>query len=148
MTESLNNVMQKSLQQLKKEMAAYANEEDIWRTDGEISNSAGNLCLHLCGNLQHFIGAVLGNTGYIRQRDNEFSDKNIATDDLQLLIDTTMAVVSKTLSDLDDKTLTNDYPEQVLGTSMTIEYFLIHLASHLGYHLGQINYHRRLLAAN
>ena len=148
MTESLNKVMEKSLLQLKKEIAAYSNEEEIWRTDGEISNSAGNLCLHLCGNLQHFIGAVLGNTGYIRQRDNEFSDKNIATGDLQLLIDTTMAVVSKTLSDLDDKTLTNDYPEQVLGTSMTIEYFLIHLASHLGYHLGQINYHRRLLAAN
>jgi uncharacterized damage-inducible protein DinB len=148
MTESLNKVMQRNLQQLKKEMSAYANEKDLWSMAGEIPNSAGNLCLHLCGNLQHFIGAVLGNSGYIRQREAEFSTKDVPVDELLSLIDTTMDVVSKTLDNLDSEMLAKDYPEKVFTSPMTIEYFLIHLASHLGYHLGQINYHRRLLAAN
>lgn len=148
MTESLNKVMQRNLKQLKKEIAAYANEKDLWLTDGEIPNSAGNLCLHLCGNLQHYIGTVLGNSGYIRHRDAEFSTKDVPVNELMLLIDTTMEVISNTLSNLDSERLTKDYPEQIFGRPMTTEYFLIHLASHLGYHLGQINYHRRLLAAN
>ena len=148
MTESLNQVMQRNLQQLKKEMSAYANEKDLWLMAGEIPNSAGNLCLHLCGNLQHFIGAVLGNSGYIRQREAEFSTRDVPVNELLSLIDTTMEVVSKTLNNLDAEILVKDYPEKVFTSPMTIEYFLIHLASHLGYHLGQINYHRRLLAAN
>ena len=148
MTESLNQVIQRNLQQLKKEMSAYANEKDLWLMAGEIPNSAGNLCLHLCGNLQHFIGAVLGNSGYIRQREAEFSTRDVPVNELLSLIDTTMEVVSKTLNNLDAEILVKDYPEKVFTSPMTIEYFLIHLASHLGYHLGQINYHRRLLAAN
>lgn len=148
MTESLNKVMQRGLQQLKKEMSAYTNEQDLWLMEGEIPNSAGNLCLHLCGNLQHYIGTVLGNSGYIRQRDAEFSTKDVPVAELLSLIDTTMAVVSHTLDNLDAKILVKDYPEQIFSSPMTTEYFLIHLASHLGYHLGQINYHRRLLAAN
>ncbi len=148
MTESLNKVMQRNLQQLKKEITAYTNEKDLWLMEGEIPNSAGNLCLHLCGNLQHYIGTVLGNSGYVRHRDAEFSTKDVPVNELLSLIDTTMEVISNTLSNLDTETLTKDYPEQIFGSPMTTEYFLIHLASHLGYHLGQINYHRRLLAAN
>ena len=139
MTDSVNKVMQKHLQQLKKEISAYENEGDLWLVEGEITNTAGNLCLHLCGNLQHFIGTVLGNTGYIRDRPAEFSDKNIPAAELQELIDTTMRVVADTLSNLDPETITNDYPEQLFGAPMTNEFFLIHLTSHLGYHLGQIN---------
>ena len=55
----------------------YKNEEDVWKIKEGISNSAGNLTLHLLGNLNHFIGATLGNTGYVRERDKEFSLKNI-----------------------------------------------------------------------
>ena len=95
MTESLNKVLQRNLQQLKKELAAYGKEEDIWRIEGEIANSAGNLCLHLCGNLQHFIGTVLGKTGYIRHRDAEFSTRDVPLSELQLLIDTTMKEISQ-----------------------------------------------------
>jgi len=146
MTESINKVMQKHLQQLKKEISSYANGSDLWLMEGEIPNSAGNLCLHLCGNLQHYVGTVLGNTGYIRDRPAEFSTKDVPAEELQVLIDTTMEVIANTLGNLEDKSLTNDYPEQIFGTPMTIEFFLIHLTSHLGYHLGQINYHRRLLA--
>ena len=148
MTDSLNKVMQRNLVQLKKEMSAYNNEKDLWLMAGEIPNSAGTLCLHLCGNLQHYIGAMLGNSGYVRQRDAEFSTRDVPIAELQLLIDTTMDVVSTTLSELDTNTLAENYPEEVFGTPMSKEYFLIHLSAHLGYHLGQINYHRRLLAVN
>lgn len=148
MTDSLNKVMQRNLVQLKKEMSAYNNEKDLWLMAGEIPNSAGTLCLHLCGNLQHYIGAVLGNSGYVRQRDAEFSTRDVPVAELQLLIDTTMDVVSTTLSELDTNALAENYPEEVFGTPMSKEYFLIHLSAHLGYHLGQINYHRRLLAVN
>jgi uncharacterized damage-inducible protein DinB len=148
MTNSLNKVIQRNLQQLKKEISAYDNEKDLWLMAGEIPNSAGNLCLHLCGNLQHYIGTVLGDSGYIRQRDAEFSTKDVSIADLQSLIDTTMEAVSHTLENFDQKKLAEDYPQQVFGTPMTTEYFLIHLAAHLGYHLGQINYHRRILSVN
>jgi len=148
MTNSLNQVMQRNLQQLKKEISAYNSEKDLWLMAGEIPNSAGNLCLHLCGNLQHYIGAVLGDSGYIRQRDAEFSTKDVPAADLQTLIDTTMEAVSRTLKGFDENKLAENYPEEIFGTPMTTEYFLIHLTAHLGYHLGQINYHRRILSAN
>ena len=148
MTESLNKVIQRNLQQLKNEMSAYTNEEDIWKLDGEILNTAGNLCLHLCGNLQHFIGAVLGKSGYVRQRDAEFSTKNVPVSELLILIDTTMEVISSTLSNLDNDSLARPFPENISKSPMTTEHMLIHLTSHLGYHLGQLNYHRRLIATN
>lgn len=148
MNDSINAVMQRHLKQLKKEINGYANEDDLWKLDGEILNSTGTLCLHLCGNLQYFVGAVLGQSNYIRERDKEFSLRDIPADDLLTLIDTTMEVVSKTLNNLSEETLKGDYPQQIFGEPMTTEFFLIHLTSHLGYHLGQINYHRRLLAEN
>ena len=148
MTESINKVMQRHLLQLKKEIAAYENEEDLWLVNGEITNTAGNLCLHICGNLQHFVGTVLGNTDYVRRRDDEFNLKNIPASALQIEIETTMDTIADTLGKLVDEDLSDEYPIQVFGEPMTIEFFLIHLTSHLGYHLGQINYHRRILAGN
>jgi hypothetical protein len=147
MTDSINGVMQRHLAQLKKEITDYTNEDDLWKVDGEILNSAGTLCLHLCGNLQHFVGAVLGNSGYIRQRDEEFSLRNVPVNDLLALVDTTMHIVAETLNHLSEEVIKNDYPQEVFGKPMATEYFLIHLTSHLGYHLGQINYHRRLLGS-
>ncbi|MDZ7624548.1 MAG: DinB family protein [Ignavibacteriaceae bacterium] len=110
-----------------------------------VKNSAGNLCLHLCGNLQHFIGAVLGNSGYIRNRDAEFSKKNVPIRELVAEIELTAKVVEKALKNLPEEILEKTYPINVFGYEMTTEYFLTHLTTHLNYHLGQINYHRRLL---
>ena len=111
-----------------------------------VKNSAGNLCLHICGNLQHFIGATLGNSGYIRKRDAEFSRKNVPAKLLVDEIETTIKVVEKTLNELKEEDLQNTFPINVFGYEMTTGFFLVHLAGHLNYHLGQINYHRRLLA--
>ena len=142
---SLLELFKRDLNILNVEINAYSDESNLWITNSEIKNSPGNLCLHICGNLQHFIGAVLGNTGYVRNRDEEFSKKNIPKDELLNSIDNTKEVILNVLESLSEDQLANDYPIDVFKKKMTATHFLIHLLSHLNYHLGQINYHRRLL---
>ena len=146
-TENLARLFERDILKLKTEISAYTDEQKLWLTAGEISNSAGNLCLHLLGNLQHYIGHVLGNTSYVRDRPLEFSRKNVGRDDMVYEIDHTRHVVVSTLQSLPEETLMKMYPENVMGQEMTTEYFLLHLLAHLSYHLGQINYHRRLLGS-
>ena len=143
---ALLELFKRDLNILSVEINSYSDESNLWTTNADIKNSPGNLCLHLCGNLQHFIGAVLGNTGYIRNREAEFSKKNVPKDQLLNLIDTTKESVLNVLESLPEDQLEKDYPIDVFKKKMTTTYFLIHLLSHLNYHLGQINYHRRLLA--
>ncbi|MDC8106053.1 MULTISPECIES: DinB family protein [Chryseobacterium] len=143
--ESLQSLFARDLNKLKAEIEAYHNEASIWKTDKNIANSAGTLSLHLVGNLSHFVGAILGNTGYIRNRELEFSLKDIPRAELLRQIENTLEVVNSSLNNLTDADLENEYPFEPLGYKMTTGYFLIHLMGHLSYHLGQINYHRRLL---
>lgn len=145
MTESLQTLFSRDLQKLKTEIEAYKNEDNLWKIDKNILNSAGNLSLHLVGNINHFIGAVLGNSGYVRNRELEFSLKNIPKAELILQIEKTISVVNSSLEKLSEEDLKKEYPIEALGYTMTTEYFLIHLFGHLSYHLGQVNYHRRLL---
>jgi len=145
MLEILDKLYQRDLEKLKTEITSYKNEENLWKTSGAILNSGGNLCLHLCGNLQHFIGAILGNSGYVRKRDDEFSKKNVPLSELVIELELTMKVVKDTLEKLNENDLQKIYPVNVFGYEMTTEYLLTHMAAHLNYHLGQINYHRRFL---
>ncbi len=142
---SISNIMLRDLDTLEREIALYPTTDSIWVVKGEIKNSAGNLTLHLCGNLQHYIGAVLGKTGYVRDRPKEFSLKGISAKDLVLEIIRTKEAIKSTLPKIDPTSLEKEYPEKVFADSMTTQYFLIHLSAHLGYHLGQVNYHRRLV---
>lgn len=146
LTEVLSELYERDLNKLKSEIEQYDSEADLWKTSGAIPNSAGNLCLHLTGNLQHFFGAVLGETGYVRDRDAEFANKNISRELMLNEIETTLAAVKATLEKLTDEDLAKNYPIEVFGHPMTTEYFLTHLATHFNYHLGQINYHRRMAA--
>ena len=145
MKNTLIQLFERDLEKLKTEITSYKDEKKMWELTGEISNSAGNLCLHICGNLQHFIGSVLGISGYKRDRDSEFSRKNIPVDEIIRKIDHTMFTVKKTLNELDVNRLDEIYPINVFGKEMTTAFFLVHLTTHLNYHLGQINYHRRVL---
>ena len=145
MKNILIQLFERDLEKLKTEITSYKDEKKMWELTGEISNSAGNLCLHICGNLQHFIGSVLGISGYKRDRDSEFSRKNIPMDEMIRKIDHTMFTVKKTLNELDVNRLDEIYPINVFGKEMTTAFFLVHLTTHLNYHLGQINYHRRVL---
>ncbi|QJB31420.1 DUF1572 family protein [Chitinophaga oryzae] len=143
LTEILINLFERDLSRLEDEIAAYETEDAIWRVPEGIKNSAGNLCLHLCGNLQHYIGAILGQSGYIRERDREFSDKNVPRQELLALVGVTRRVVLSVIVGLTPEVMARQYPERVLG-DMNTDSFLVHLYGHLNYHLGQINYHRRL----
>ena len=75
--ENLRTLFKRDLERLQQEIEQYQNEADLWVTDGKISNSAGNLCLHLVGNLNTYIGLEFGKTGYVRNRDLEFSQKGV-----------------------------------------------------------------------
>ncbi len=138
-------LFQRDLKKLKTEITSYKDEKKIWEVSAEIKNSAGNLCLHICGNLQHFIGAVLGNSGYVRDRDSEFSRKNVPVEELIKEIDKTLEIVTETIRNFEEEKLIEIYPINVFGKEMTTGFFLAHLTTHLNYHLGQINYHRRLI---
>lgn len=145
MIETLSQLYLRDLEKLKTEIISFKDEKNIWKISGDIKNSTGNLCLHLCGNLQHFIGAVLGNSRYVRNRDAEFSRKDVSIRELVAEIEFTMEAVRNTFSKLTEDDLQKIYPINVFGYEMTTEYLLTHMAAHLNYHLGQINYHRRLL---
>ena len=145
LVDTLVKLFNRDLKALKTELEAYKDEKNLWIVSAAIKNSAGNLSLHLVGNLNTFIGASLGNTGYVRQRDLEFSLKNVPRTELVKQIDTTIEVVENTLKSLTETDLKKEYKRRVLEDTMTTQYFLIHLTMHLSYHLGQINYHRRLL---
>lgn len=145
MTQSLQSLFARDLNKLKTEIESYQDERNLWKTDKNISNSAGNLCLHLVGNFNHYIGATLGHSGYLRIRDLEFSLKDIPRAKLIQQIESTLEIVNSSLERLSPEDLHKQYPSEPLGYEMTTGYFLIHLFGHLNYHLGQINYHRRLL---
>ena len=145
LVETLKSLFNRDLNKLIFEIESYENESAIWAIDKNISNSAGNLTLHLIGNINAFIGAELGKTGYVRDRPLEFSLKNVPRAELIQKIKETILVVNKTLDTLTKDDLETIYPQIVFEKEMTTEFFLVHLATHLAYHLGQINYHRRLI---
>lgn len=143
--ETLTEIFERDLQKLETEISLYKDEDNLWLVKPGISNSAGNLCLHLLGNLNHFIGATLGHTGYVRHREDEFSLKNIPRQDLVINIGNCKLIVKESLANLPEADLQKDFPLEVFGKKTSTEFMLVHLAAHLSYHLGQINYHRRLL---
>ena len=145
--QSLSELFERDLNKLKEEINLYKDENRIWDVKGDIKNSAGNLTLHLLGNLNHFIGAILGNSGYMRNRDEEFSDNHVPRTEIIGNIDKTIGIIKSTLLKVSDQQLKKDYPIKVLKNKETMrtEFFLIHLLGHLNYHLGQVNYHRRLI---
>lgn len=145
MITTLKSLFKRDLQKLRSEIELYQDEKNLWRTEKDIANSAGNLCLHLIGNLNAFIGAALGETNYIRHRSLEFSLKDIPRVELVKRINETITVVDETLDKLTEEQLAAEFPILVFKQKTTTVYMLVHLTTHLRYHLGQINYHRRLL---
>ena len=144
--KSFSEIILRDLDKLQKEIEQYPTEGSIWVIKDGIKNSAGTLVLHLCGNLQHYVGVGLGKSDYKRDRDKEFSARNVSRADLIKEIEKTKAAVKTTLEKVSPDILETEYPLPVFDYAMTVQHFMIHLASHFGYHLGQVNYHRRLIA--
>ena len=145
MKESLIEIFERDLNRLITEINLYKDEANLWMIKEGISNSSGNLTLHLLGNLNHFIGGVLGHSGYVRYREDEFALKNIPRADLVTNIENCILMVKNTLHKLTPEDFEKLFPIEVFGKPLTTGFMLLHLTTHLAYHLGQINYHRRLL---
>ena len=142
-TNWISVLMTRDLRALRRELEAYPNERDIWRVQPGIGNSAGNLALHLTGNLQHFIGTVLSGTAYVRDRDAEFNRRDLPRAELLREIDAAIAAVAL-LPRVSDAELSKTFPQPVGGVTLATGDFLMHLAAHFTWHLGQVDYHRRL----
>lgn len=143
-TYTLNLIFELNLKKIISELELYKNESDTWRVEKDISNSAGNLTLHIIGNLNTYIGKEIGKTNYVRYRELEFSNSNIPRQDLIESLNQTVKMIKDSFIKLTEDDLKKEYPLLVFSEMTTTEYLLIHLATYLTYHLGQINYHRRL----
>ncbi|MFN2399223.1 MAG: DinB family protein [Gemmatimonadaceae bacterium] len=138
-------ILLRELGAVRRSVEVYPDDASLWAERPGLPNSGGTLVLHLLGNLQHFLGAVLGKTGYRRDRDAEFSRRDVSRAELLVEIDAAQQAIERGLSAVSDEALTSRYPELVAGRTVATGAFLVHLASHLAYHLGQLDYHRRVV---
>lgn len=143
--EALKELFRRDLIKLKEEIQLYQQDEALWKTEHSINNSGGNLCLHIIGNLKTYIGNGLAQTNYIRQRELEFSAKFIDRSELYKQIDETIEIVNQGLNQVKEEQLNNNFPILIWEKEKETAFTIIHLHAHLTYHLGQINYHRRIL---
>jgi hypothetical protein len=127
------------------ELDAYRDNPSIWVLPPGVNNSTGTLTLHACGNLRHFIGAILGKSGYVRDRDAEFAVRDLPRVELEMLLAVTREEVARALDQLDSDALPLDFPVPIGKTTLSTGRFLVHLATHLTYHLGQADIHRRVV---
>ncbi len=141
-TSVLADFYERDIRKLIEEVNLFKNEENLWRTEGSVRNSSGNLALHIIGNLNHFIGTTLAGTGYVRDRDSEFTRKGVSRKDLVAGLEELIPIVRKTVSAAN---LDAEYPLIFDGAKRSTGYMLVHLLAHLNYHLGQVNYLRRIL---
>jgi hypothetical protein len=142
--ESIGRLLDRDLHALQQEMAAYPDDDALWVLPPGVANSGGTLALHLVGNLRHFIGAVLGGGSYVRDREQEFSQRGLSRHAVIAMIADTRRDVMSVLSALNPARLSQPFPIAVLDTQLVTSDFLLHLCTHLTYHVGQVDYHRRI----
>ena len=130
---------------LRASLDGYPEEAQLWVTPGGVRNSAGNLILHLCGNLRTFVGATLGGIAYDRDRPFEFEGRNVPRETLRGHIAETKAAVARTLAAITPDQLASTFPLELGGHTVNTQQFVVHLLAHLGYHVGQLDYHRRIV---
>lgn len=147
-TKQYSWLFEKGLGKVKEELLAYEREEDLWIVAAAIKNSAGNLAQHLIGNLKTFVGKEMGGFAYTRERDREFNERQFDRTQLLVLLEETLQVIVQSLSGKPDTFLHTPFPQTLVAIKEDQDYgfMLNYLYAHLNYHLGQINYHRRLLA--
>lgn len=134
----------KYIEQLMNEIRSFPDVDSLWQTLPGINNSPGNLGLHIAGNLQHFIGAILGKSGYVRNRDEEFTQKGLSIDEVLSHLQIARDVVAVTLAGYAEQDMLRPYPDEFKGRTVSVSEALSHLFAHLAYHTGQVNYFRRI----
>jgi uncharacterized damage-inducible protein DinB len=138
-------MLDRDLQALAREVAAYPDERMLWETPPGITNSGGTLAVHLAGNIRHYVGAKLGDTGYVRDRPAEFASRDVPRATILAQIEEARAAVRAAAARTTDDRLEDDYPEVIAGVRVATGEYLVHLVSHFAYHLGQLDYHRRVV---
>jgi uncharacterized damage-inducible protein DinB len=141
----LSTLLARELDTLIREVELLPDEASLWKTMTGVSNSCGTLALHCAGNLQHYVGAVLGGSGYVRDRAREFSQRTGTRAEVAAELRRARQAVSETLAALPVAVLDAEFPEAVGGVKLPTRLFLLHLAVHLGFHVGQADYLRRVL---
>jgi uncharacterized damage-inducible protein DinB len=142
---ALAGMLDRDLATLRREVEAYPDERDLWREIPGVANVGGTLVLHLTGNLQHYFGTRLAGTGYVRDRPAEFARRNVPRAELLREIDAARAAVKAASTVVGTAQLAADFPETVGGSRVKTSDYLVHLAVHFAYHLGQLDYHRRVV---
>lgn len=145
MIQDLILFFERDLRKLIDELNAFRDEENIWKTHGAVKNSCGNLVLHITGGTNYLIGTTLGHTGYVRNRELEFKEKNIARTELVRGLEELIPTVKRVLESIGETGLANKYPFPFDGAERSNQYVLTQLTLHLNYHLGQVNYLRRVI---
>lgn len=148
MSDDIRKLIVRELSAFAREVEMFPDDESLFRTLPGITNSAGNLALHVCGNLKHFVGAVLGGTGYVRDRDAEFGARSGRREDVARELRETAAIVAEALDRLPSEALQRPYPQPIANLQLPCGLFLTHLAVHLGFHLGQAGYLRRIVTGD
>jgi Protein of unknown function (DUF1572) len=135
----------RDLRRLIEEVNLFSNEEDLWKTRGSVKNSAGNLALHIIGGLNYLIGTTLAQTGYVRDRGQEFSRKGVPRKDLVAQLEQLIPMITGTLNAFTADRMETEYPLKFDDMNVPNSYVLVQLLVHLNYHLGQVNYLRRII---
>ena len=141
-------LLDRDLRTLRREVEAYPDDGSLWRSVPGIANVGGTLVLHLTGNLQHYLGARLGGTGYIRDRNAEFARRDVPRAELLREIEAARAAVTTAVSRIVERELSTEFPETVGGVRVQAGEYLMHLSTHFAYHLGQLDYHRRVVTGS
>jgi Protein of unknown function (DUF664) len=143
--EYVARVLARDVKAVRRELEAYPDEASVWALPPGVANSGGTLALHLAGNLQHFFGAVLGGSGYKRDRAAEFAKRDVPRSALIVELEAAIVAIGLGMMQVSEARLAEEFPEAIAGHRIVMGEWLIHLVSHTGYHLGQIDYHRRLV---
>lgn len=144
----LSAVLVRDLEGFRREIEAFPDDATVWQTLPGVANPAGSLALHACGNLKHFVGAVLGHSGFVRDRDGEFNRRGLSRAQLTRDIAETVEMVRATLGRLPAGALETPYPAAPNNLTLPTGLFLLHLAAHLAFHLGQAGYLRRIVTGS
>lgn len=148
-TSYISAVLVRELRTMRDELLAFEHEADIWKTPPGIKNPAGTLALHVAGNLRHFIGATLGSTGYVRDRDAEFAARDVPRATIIERLDAAAHEVTIALEAIDPLRLDERFDFGFADDRRpAIGDFLVHLVAHLAFHVGQAGYHRRLVTGD
>ncbi len=146
--DELKMFLLRDIAALERELELYPDDSSVWQSVTGLPNSAGNLILHVSGSLQHFFGALLGNSGYLRNREAEFSRRDVPRSELRQELAAARKGVLAGFEHLTEQSLEQPFPARITDSDLSTRLTILQFVTHLAYHLGQIDYHRRMVTGN